>query len=926
MLLVAMILASTLTPFVGVVTAAPSGLVGVPDANVSEDFPVGTSQPLRAADLEGSVMASDHAESLEVIATTPDRASEYVNGTTVGGGEVVLVLRDDVHSTGRTVAIDAGAVRDALGYTPERIYGTHDDGSEWSSPVRYDAGLLLFDVAHFSSNVVSFSGTVEVSASGALDGTNLDYSLASTDSVSNLSVNVTGHTRREWDNESTAGVVDGESISLSIGGNVTPSGPSSNDKPIARVTSIGDDSNTTYWEGPKTGDGRIAYVSSGSTYYGGEVSFDAGYVDTVTGISFPATTDPSGLVIDVYINNEAPDGQYGETGATLVKSGWKPSGEGMKTISFSAVDVDPSKPVTFEFDVVGGSDTDELAVPENSSETGGSAFYGGEKPPREAYIHGHALKFDASVTGPNGTTTMTGSGGVATGEVALTTSTSSVSFSTPDTGVDYQVEMLFQERQTTTNPSVTINGHTTSYTGSLSEGESVQLPANDSWLTTGENNITVGTGLPPNADDPSPVVDVSISHTAQDDQSVNFSGGKWIESYNFSRAYSQDTNGATLTISFGSNVASLKNLETRTNSGSWSTVAPGDYTLDGSTLTVKLGSVSGGNTVTVRTTGQRVVAVNGTLTVTDPTPLGERLDSGIRLESWANDSYISLGGSPDEGRLHYTYNESFGDSEYDEVTATGYHRLHLPSASSTSTFRVSTIPVGVDVATGEARFRVTEPSTTEPKISVMPGEHPGDGVSFEFLAPSGGQKYILYSTTEGTQRDSTIAGETVSLQDDDSDEILHIRLSESTTDTSDGPGFWGDGGSVTDVANDYVPAMPVLNPGLVAAIVLVIIAGAIGYTERRSSSSGTSSTPVYSRPLVLLSLVVAAFIGILLISPESITGPVKSALDTALPLASVLGVMLAVGAIGYWWYTRREARVAEAKAPENVFQIGGDDD
>ncbi|ELZ96091.1 hypothetical protein C440_05360 [Haloferax mucosum ATCC BAA-1512] len=79
------------------------------------------------------------------------------------------------------------------------------------------------------------------------------------------------------------------------------------------------------------------------------------------------------------------------------------------------------------------------------------------------------------------------------------------------------------------------------------------------------------------------------------------------------------------------------------------------------------------------------------------------------------------------------------------------------------------------------------------------------------------------------------------------------------------------------------------------------------------------------RPLVLLALVVAAFIGILLISPESITDPVRSALDTALPLASVLGVTLLVGGIGYWWYTRRQARVAEAKTPENVFQLGGDE-
>ncbi|AFK18640.1 hypothetical protein E6P09_07640 [Haloferax mediterranei ATCC 33500] len=916
-LLVAMIFASTLAPFVGIATAAPSGLVGVPDANVSEDFPVDSNPSLRAADLEGSVMASDHAESLEVIATTPDRASDYVNGTTVGGGETVLVLRDDVHSTGRTVAIDAGALRDALGYTPERVFGTHDDGSEWSSPVRYEGGLLLFDVAHFSSNVVTFSGTVEVTATAATNGTSLDYSLNSVDAASNLTVEFTGRNAKGWDNESATGVTDGDSIPLSIGGDVNPSGPSANGKPVVEVSSQ-DGATGTHWTGSADNTGYLVY--GGDNY--GEIGFDLGYTK-VSGITLPLN-NKGDHIIDVYLINEAPDSKYGEADATLVKQDWSPSSSGNQTISFSPVDVDPTKPVTFEF-VVTNSASGGLELDTNSTLDddidGYLASYGGAYVvPRKSYLHGAPGTFNASVTGPSGTIDLSTTNGTARGELPLTSSTSSISFSDSD-GYSYGVDILLEEQTATSDPGIGLNGHTQTYSGSLAEGESVTVPMNDSWLTTGTNNVTVTTGSAPSADAPRPVVDVVLNHTAQDDQTVTYSGGKWTESYNVSRTYSTDTKDSILTIPFASNVASLKNIERRTNGGSWSTVAPGDYSLDGTTLTVELGTVDGGDTVSIRTTGQRVVAVNGSLTVTDPTPLGERLDSEIRIDSWSNDSYISLGGSPDEGRLHYTYNESFGDTEFDKVTSTGYHRLHLPGASTSSTFRVSTIPVRVNVATGESRFRITEPSTTEPKISVSPGAHTSDGVTYTFLSPSAGDKYILYSTTVGTQRDSALAEETVSLKDDDSEEILVIRKSESSDATGSG-GFFTDGGSVASAAGDYVPAMPVLNPGLVAAIVLVIIAGAIAYTERRVSSSRT--TPVYERPMVLLALVVAGFVGVLLISPESITGPIQSALDTALPLAAVLGVMLAAGGLGYWWYTRRKARIAEAKAPETVFQIGGD--
>ena len=147
-------------------------------------------------------------------------------------------------------------------------------------------------------------------------------------------------------------------------------------------------------------------------------------------------------------------------------------------------------------------------------------------------------------------------------------------------------------------------------------------------------------------------------------------------------------------------------------------------------------------------------------------------------------------------------------------------------------------------------------------------------------------------------------------------------VSSSSGDGGSGGSFWKEGSAV---ANNYFPAMPVLNPGLVAALVLVLIAGAFLYTERRADERGiVDPQPVYRRPLVLFATVLSLGLGVFLISPQTITTPLQTALNAALPLAGVLGVTLAVGAIAYWLYTRRQSKVAEANTPDNVFQLAGE--
>jgi hypothetical protein len=104
----------------------------------------------------------------------------------IDGDGMAVVLRDDQNSAGREIAIDAGTLQDALGYRPQAIHGTHEDGSEWTASAEYVDGYLVFDVPHFSSNTVTFSGSVDISMTSATDSTTAEWSLSDYDAASHV--------------------------------------------------------------------------------------------------------------------------------------------------------------------------------------------------------------------------------------------------------------------------------------------------------------------------------------------------------------------------------------------------------------------------------------------------------------------------------------------------------------------------------------------------------------------------------------------------------------------------------------------------------------------------------------------------------------------------------------------------------------------
>ncbi len=196
LLITALLIVSAVSAGVGTGTASaePAGMVSVPDQNITEDIPADASVPLGASQLhDGRILTDSHAMSLDVILTTPARAADIAGRDSASlTGDMALILRDTEHSAGRRVAIDSGLLQTALGYEPKAIYGTHENGEQWTAPAEYVDGFLVFEVPHFSTNTVTFTGSVKIDAQSVASGTQFSYTLSNGSKPSNPSLTITG--------------------------------------------------------------------------------------------------------------------------------------------------------------------------------------------------------------------------------------------------------------------------------------------------------------------------------------------------------------------------------------------------------------------------------------------------------------------------------------------------------------------------------------------------------------------------------------------------------------------------------------------------------------------------------------------------------------------------------------------------------------
>ncbi|MEA5387230.1 hypothetical protein VB779_09320 [Haloarculaceae archaeon H-GB11] len=146
----------------------------------------------------------------------------------------------------------------------------------------------------------------------------------------------------------------------------------------------------------------------------------------------------------------------------------------------------------------------------------------------------------------------------------LTLTSSSLDVQT-DSGSAVEVATTYRERTESNEIDVTVNGNTTSYAGTLADGEQQSLTTDVAWVQEGPNDVTVNVGGDLAADAPNPQVDVEYRHEALDKQSVTFVSETWTERYNVSKTYADAATNATLTIPFAGSVVSVRDVETRVN-------------------------------------------------------------------------------------------------------------------------------------------------------------------------------------------------------------------------------------------------------------------------------------------------------------------------------------------------------------------------
>ncbi|WP_276298798.1 hypothetical protein [Halorussus lipolyticus] len=540
--LVALLLASAVAPSLLAGTAAasvsstpemPPGFVSIPDQNVEQGTPASESFPYRAANMtDGDVLASAHASTTEVVLTTPEDAEQTLGpNTTVadGLGNLAIVIRDDSVHEGRRIAIRASEVRDALGYLPNRIAGVHEGGSRWSERVTTTSGYIVAELPHFSDNVITFTGEVEIQGNPATDGTSYQYDISDMDSARAPNLTLTGAESSEWDNVSATGLGDGESLEVWPAGHRIE-GPNGSEP---EVVLTGD--RKTTWRTPSGSvspggsasisvDGNLAPASPelivtgrGTTHtnplYGSddhylgvagqsvgeeisaEVRFD-NVPDLVSGIKSYWRANGGTHTFDVYIVEETPDHNYGE--GTKVASDVTISSTGTQTIDIQ--DYEPSNPggdVTVEFVTTSTSgDKLELRYDDSPSKTSSSVsiYQGtGTKGVEMSLVESPS---NVTVTDDTGASASVGEllpGEMKSKSLDLTTDSSTLDFSSFKSGsVDWRLE--FSELAETESPALDLDGDgvdEVSHSGKLADGETVTYQAPG--LSVDDDLMTVST-------------------------------------------------------------------------------------------------------------------------------------------------------------------------------------------------------------------------------------------------------------------------------------------------------------------------------------------------------------------------------------------------------------------------------------------------
>jgi hypothetical protein len=466
------------------------------------------------------------------------------------------------------------------------------------------------------------------------------------------------------------------------------------------------------------------------------------------------------------------------------------------------------------------------------------------------------------------------------------------------------IELQVREVTRTVDPTITVNGHVTDYTGTLGDGDTVSLTTNESWIQNGTNNVSVSVS-PSVSSGPTGLVGLDYSHEADTNQSVDYVGETWSERYNISRTFAGDRDSVNLTVPFQGSVVSARDVEIRRDGGTWSGLSAENRSFDQTTLIASVGSVSAGETIEVRVNGSKVVTHNGSIQVLSPTVDGNTLNTEFEVESRSDGFYIDVSGTSENNWVHYLANESWSTpDEWAVIESEGNQRLTMPGAPAGGTASARTIPLEANPQT-DVRIQVASPGQS-PEFVVDPGGVSGDSVEYVWHDTTSGETYGLVSRTrDGYVIDKDTAESPVFLVDSDDDsESLLIESIESSGGSSGGAGT-GGGGSAPLSSSGGPLASPYL---LMGAASLVILGG--GWAARRSS------VPTWAG-LALVTIV--GVVAVEALAPGTLSGAaaytvaqIGAGLSSGLSTVSP-ALLLGGGAIGLWGvyrlikkYTRRE--------------------
>lgn len=826
--------------------AGPPDHAGVPSSNVEVQGDGSGGPPDHAA--AWGVASSAHSGDLSV--------------TIEASSGLTITLTDDVNSDGREVSVNASAVEQALGERPQVAYGVNSEsGERWSSEVRYEDGAAVISVPHFSTNTATFSGSVSVGGTFS-DGESTTYSLSSNDSISNLSVNVTGTTATETDTATMSSSGDG-TLSLSVEGNAEPSDAS------VTVENTGTSNTQNFFEdqgdGTQDGQRRIGDNADG-TARNGEIKFvpsqDGKLSELVVQTNDYGSGNPPAF--DIYVSEQF-DGTYGQ--GTQVASGVSlPASTATTTIDITDISVSQGTTYAIEFVVpsinANGAD-DWAAIPvDNSPSTNHLSIDGSKKAmyPDVTTTTTAATATSVSVTGDSSVSFGDiAPGGSATATVPISLTTTSLDVTT-GTGADLSVSADYTEKTTTVDPAVSINGNTTDYSGSLSDGSTVSLSADEAWLQSGTNTIDVSAGSGSlSADAPTPAVILDYSHTASDDISVEHDSTEWEESFNVSHTYANATDSASITASFDENVVKIEDAEYRIDGGAWSTLS--DYSLDGTQFVANFASISDGSTVDVRVNGRKVQTFNGDITVVEATVEGDDLDTLIRVQNPSEGFRIDVSNTSSSDKLHYAGNPSYDARDYSVVGSQGSQVLHLPAANDGSEARIRTAPISLS-PDGEIEAVVV--NADEPRFSIREGETSGSSVvGVTYSDTVSGERYVLHSETRDRDIDADRAESPVHFQASGSDATYTILQEDS-------------GGAAVVSIGDESGGQPLGIIALVGSISVGMLG--LAYGGRRLGIRGSRSTLV-----LLLGGGVLGFIGVEAVTERSVLS------DLVFAIGQVLG-------------------------------------